>query len=141
MASLEGKSSNFVETSTQTFFAPIDLNCNEMKWCNKYYFYSVSGCPGRGICWKATSLTPDLAEYQHQDESDLDRHGWTPLDYFEQYIDKDLMTMIAECSNVMSLSKSGDPLNMSVDEVYHFFGACILMSCIRYPTIRMYWSS
>ncbi|KAM8743645.1 piggyBac transposable element-derived protein 3-like isoform 2-T2 [Acanthopagrus schlegelii] len=95
---------------------------------------------GRGIRWKATPLTPDLAEYQHQDESDLDRHGWTPLDYFEQYIDKDLMTMIAECSNVMSLSKSGDPLNMSVDEVYHFFGACILMSCIRYPTIRMYWS-
>lgn len=85
-------------------------------------------------------MTPNLAEYQHQDETDLDRHGWTPLDYFEQYIDRDLMTMISECSNVMSLSKSGDPLNMSVDEVYHFFGACILMSCIRYPTIRMYWS-
>ncbi|XP_071329190.1 piggyBac transposable element-derived protein 1 [Trachinotus anak] len=95
---------------------------------------------GRGIRWKATPLTPNLAEYQHQDETNLDRHGWTPIDYFEQYIDRDLMTMISECSNVMSLSKSGDPLNMSVDEVYRFFGACILMSCIRYPTIRMYWS-
>uniref|UniRef100_A0A3B4TJH0 PiggyBac transposable element-derived protein 3-like n=1 Tax=Seriola dumerili TaxID=41447 RepID=A0A3B4TJH0_SERDU len=94
----------------------------------------------RAIRWKATPLTPNLAEYQHQDETDLDRHGWTPLDYFEQYIDRDLMTLISECSNVMSLSKSGDPLNMSVNEVYHFFGACILMSCIRYPTIRMYWS-
>lgn len=49
------------------------------------------------------------------------------------------MIMISKGSNVMSLSKSGDPLNMSVDKVYHFFGACILMSCIRYPTIRMYW--
>ncbi|CAM4556557.1 unnamed protein product [Leuciscus chuanchicus] len=29
---------------------------------------------------------------------------------------------------------------MTTDEVYHFFGACIMMSCIRYPTIRMYWS-
>ncbi|XP_010790902.1 uncharacterized protein isoform X2 [Notothenia coriiceps] len=95
---------------------------------------------GRGIRWKATPLTPNLAEYQHQDESDLDRHGWTPLEYFDQYIDRDLMTLISECSNAMSLSRSGDPLNMSVDEVYHFFGACILMSCIRYPTIRMYWS-
>ncbi|KAJ4948773.1 hypothetical protein JOQ06_020296 [Pogonophryne albipinna] len=37
-------------------------------------------------------------------------------------------------------TESGDPLNTSVDEVYHFFGACIWMSCIRYPTIRMYWS-
>ncbi|XP_056303397.1 uncharacterized protein LOC130215579 isoform X2 [Danio aesculapii] len=95
---------------------------------------------GRGLRWKATPLTPNLAEYQHQDETDLDRHGWTPLDYFEQYIDRDLMMTIAECSNIMSLSKSGEPLNMTTDEIYHFFGACILMSCIRYPTIRMYWS-
>ncbi|KAI2668674.1 PiggyBac transposable element-derived protein 3 [Labeo rohita] len=107
---------------------------------NKYYFYSDSGCAGRGLRWKATPLTPNLAEYQHQDETDLDRHGWTPLDYFEQYIDRDLMMTIAECSNIMSLSKSGEPLNMTTDEIYHFFGACILMSCIRYPTIRMYWS-
>ncbi|XP_071063273.1 piggyBac transposable element-derived protein 3-like [Pseudochaenichthys georgianus] len=34
-------------------------------------------------------------------------------------------------------STQGQP---NKDEVYHFFGACILMSCIRYPTIRMYWS-
>ena len=54
---------------------------------NKYYFYSDSGCAGRGLRWKATPLTPNLAEYQHQDETDLDRHGWTPLDYFEQYIE------------------------------------------------------
>ncbi|TKS75683.1 PiggyBac transposable element-derived protein 3 [Collichthys lucidus] len=96
---------------------------------------------GRGICWKATPLTPNLTEYHHQDETDLDRHCWTPLDDFEQYIDRDLMKIISECSNVMSLSKSGDPFNMMrFNEVYHFFGACILMSCIRYPTIRMYWS-
>ncbi|KAL1249403.1 hypothetical protein QQF64_020408 [Cirrhinus molitorella] len=98
---------------------------------------SEQGC---GLRWKATPLTPNLAEYQHLDETDLDRHGWTPLDYFEQYIDRDLMMLIAECSNIMSLSKSGEPLNMTTDEIYHFFGAYILMSCIRYPTIRMYWS-
>ncbi|KAG1934670.1 piggyBac transposable element-derived protein 3 [Pimephales promelas] len=95
---------------------------------------------GHGLRWKATQLTPKLTEYQHQDKTDLDRHGWTPLDYLEHYIDRDLMMTIAECSNIMSLSKSGEPLNMTVDEVYHFFGACIFMSCIRYPTIRMYWS-
>ncbi|XP_033966268.1 piggyBac transposable element-derived protein 3-like [Pseudochaenichthys georgianus] len=82
---------------------------------------STQGQPnkGRGLRWRATPLTPDLAQFEHEDETELDRNGWTPLNYFEQ---------------------SGDPLNTSVDEVYHFFGACILMSCIRYPTIRMYWS-
>ena len=63
-----------------------------------------------------------------------------PLNYFEQFIDKDLMKMISDCSNAMSLARSGVPLNTSVDELYHFFGACILMSCVRYPKIRMYWS-
>uniref|UniRef100_A0A3Q3JQ84 PiggyBac transposable element-derived protein domain-containing protein n=1 Tax=Monopterus albus TaxID=43700 RepID=A0A3Q3JQ84_MONAL len=50
------------------------------------------------------------------------------------------MKIIPDCSNDMSLSRSGVLLNTSVDEVYHFFGACILMSCIQYPKIRMYWS-
>ncbi|XP_034094388.1 piggyBac transposable element-derived protein 3-like [Gymnodraco acuticeps] len=103
---------------------------------------STQGQPnkGRGLRWRATPLTPDLAQFEHEDDTELDRNGWTPLDYFQQYIDRDLMKMISDCSNAMSLSRSGDPLNTSVDEVYHFFGACILMSCIRYPTIRMYWS-
>lgn len=58
----------------------------------------------------------------------------------EQHIDKDLMKMIADCSNATSLARSGDPLNTSTDEMYHFFGACIFMSCVPYPAIRMYWS-
>lgn len=48
--------------------------------------------------------------------------------------------MIADCSNATSLARSGDPLNTTTDEMFHFFGACILMSCVPYPAIRMYWS-
>ncbi|KAJ8277155.1 hypothetical protein GJAV_G00072040 [Gymnothorax javanicus] len=95
---------------------------------------------GRGMRWRATPLTPNLAEFEHEDETEHYRNGWTPLNYFEQYIDKDLIKSISDCSNAMSLTRSGDLLNTSVDEVYHFFGACILMSCVRYPKIRMHWS-
>lgn len=49
-----------------------------------------------------------------------DREGRTPLDYIEQYIDKDLMKMIADCSNATSLARSGNPRNTSTDEIYHF---------------------
>lgn len=48
--------------------------------------------------------------------------------------------MIADCSNAMSLARTGVLLNTSVDEIHHFFGVCILVSCVRYPKIRMYWS-
>lgn len=69
-----------------------------------------------------------------------DKEEWSPLDYTQQYIDKDLMKIIADCSNAMALAKSGVPLNISTNEMYHFFGACILMSCVQYPEIRTYWS-
>ncbi|KAG9282149.1 piggyBac transposable element-derived protein 3-like, partial [Astyanax mexicanus] len=90
--------------------------------------------------WRASPLTPNQAQFEHEEETVQNRENWTPLDYIEQYIDKDLMKMIADCSNATSLSRSGAPLNTSTDEIYHFFGACILMSCVPYPAIRMYWS-
>ncbi|XP_049331648.1 piggyBac transposable element-derived protein 3 [Astyanax mexicanus] len=95
---------------------------------------------GRGMRWRASPLTPNQAQFEHEEETVQNRENWTPLDYIEQYIDKDLMKMIADCSNATSLSRSGAPLNTSTDEMYHFFGACILMSCVPYPAIRMYWS-
>nr|XP_020517014.1 uncharacterized protein LOC110006139 [Labrus bergylta] len=99
---------------------------------------SKKGC---GMRWRASPLTPNQAQFEHEEETVQDRAGWTPLDYIEQYIDKDLMKMIADCSDATSLARSGDPLiNTSTDEIYHFFGACILISCILYPAIRMYWS-
>ena len=62
------------------------------------------------------------------------------MDYVENYIDATMMKTISECSNATSLARGEEPLGASVDEIYHFFGACILMSCVSYPQIRMYWS-
>ncbi|XP_055082645.1 piggyBac transposable element-derived protein 3 [Periophthalmus magnuspinnatus] len=95
---------------------------------------------GSGMRWKACRLTPNQAQFEHEDENVQDREEWSPLDYIKHYIDKDLMKTIAHCSNATSLAKSGVPLNTSTDEIYHYFGACILMSCVPYPEIRMYWS-
>lgn len=47
------------------------------------------------------------------------------------------MTTIAECTNAVSLSRSGDLLKTSVDEVYHFW---CLYSDVPDPKMRMYWS-
>ncbi|XP_019744366.1 uncharacterized protein LOC109527099 [Hippocampus comes] len=95
---------------------------------------------GRGMRWNASSLTPHQAPFDHEKETVHDREGWTPLDYIQQYIDKDLIKIIADCSNATSLSRSGNPLNTTADEMFNFFGACILMYCVPYPAIKLYWS-
>lgn len=69
-----------------------------------------------------------------------ERIDWQPLNYVEQYIATELMKLIADCTKAMSLANSGRSLNTSVDEIYHFFGAAILMSCVPYPQTRMFWS-
>ncbi|TWW61042.1 hypothetical protein D4764_05G0011320 [Takifugu flavidus] len=95
---------------------------------------------GRGMRWRAAPFMPNLLDFTNEDETEHERNGWTPLNYVEQYIDHNLIKNIADCTSAMSLSRSGDLLRTSMDEVYHFFGACILMSCLPYPKIRMYWS-
>uniref|UniRef100_A0A8C6PBR5 PiggyBac transposable element-derived protein domain-containing protein n=1 Tax=Nothobranchius furzeri TaxID=105023 RepID=A0A8C6PBR5_NOTFU len=56
-------------------------------------------------------------------------------------MDSQLMKLLADCTNSMSLAKNGKLLNTTVEEIYHIFGAAILMSCVHYPHTRMFWSN
>ena len=97
---------------------------------------------GRGERWRSAPFTQNLVQFQAEDAELKDEQtGWQPLDYVEQYSNSELMKVIADCTHATSLANSGRSLNTSVDEIYHFFGAAILMSCVSYPQTRMFWSS
>ncbi|XP_076601804.1 piggyBac transposable element-derived protein 3 [Chaetodon auriga] len=91
--------------------------------------------------WKSAPFNPILVPFQGADEQQDERADLSPVQYMEQYVDIELMKILADCTNSMSLAKSGRSLNTSVEEMYHFFGASILMSCIPYPQTRMFWST
>ncbi|XP_063749777.1 piggyBac transposable element-derived protein 3-like [Eleginops maclovinus] len=98
---------------------------------------------GRVQRWRYTPFKPNLVHFEAEDDTVLKdvRASWQALNYVEQYIDSELMKLIADCTNAMSLVNTGRFLNTSVDEMYHFFGAAILMSCVPYPQMRMFWSN
>ncbi|XP_013882896.1 piggyBac transposable element-derived protein 3 isoform X2 [Austrofundulus limnaeus] len=97
---------------------------------------------GPGAGWTSAPFRPDLVQFQGEEDRLRDgRAAWQPQDYVEQYLDSELMKVLADCTNSTSLAKSGTSLNTSVEEVYHFFGAAVLMSCVRYPQTRMFWSN
>ncbi|XP_041846922.1 uncharacterized protein LOC121643526 [Melanotaenia boesemani] len=96
----------------------------------------------RGERWKSAPFTPDLFQFQGKDDYLRDeRMDWQPLDYVEQYIDSELLKLLTDCTNAMSLANSGRSLNTSVEEMYYFFGVAILMSCVHYPQTKMFWSN
>ena len=96
---------------------------------------------GHGEHWRSAPFTPNLVQFQiEENELKDEQTGWQPLHHVEQYIDSELMKVIANCTNAMSLANSRRSLNTSVEEIYHFFGATFLMSCVPFSQTRMFWS-
>lgn len=74
---------------------------------------------GREERWKCSTFSPDLVQFEAEDERGHEQEDWQPLDYVEQHMDTELIKLIADCMNVMSLSDHGKSLNTSVDEIHH----------------------
>ena len=78
--------------------------------------------------------------YEEIEDNINDRHGWSAVDYVTQNLDEELMTTISDCTNAMSISRSGKSIASSAEEIFRFFGASVFMTCVPYPQIHMYWA-
>ena len=76
--------------------------------------------------------------YEEIEDNINDRHGWPAVDYITQYLDEELMTTISDCTNAMSISRSGKSIASSAEEIFRFFEASVFMTCVPYPI--MYWA-
>lgn len=59
--------------------------------------------------------------------------------YVNEYIDNEFCKYIVEKSNQSAIERNRKPLNLSTEECQTFIGITLLMSCINYPHVRMYW--
>ena len=92
--------------------------------------------------WKCSeSFSPLVTEFtMSAAHNDVDsRADWEPVDYVKQYLDKDLFEILSHCTNVTSVATKGKSLNTTAAEIERFLGACLFMSCINYPRVRMFW--
>ncbi|KAK9736383.1 Transposase IS4 [Popillia japonica] len=69
-----------------------------------------------------------------------DRSNWQVENYVDMYFsDTDLQNM-ADCTNLRILQDTEKAMNLTVTEIKQFIGISILMLCLRYPNVRMYWA-
>ena len=65
----------------------------------------------------------------------------SPVDYFRQFFDKEVLLHIVNQSNLFSCQRDvNKPLVLEIDELEQFLGICMYMSLIRLPRTRYYWS-
>ena len=60
--------------------------------------------------------------------------------YFKQFFDDDLIKHIADQTNLCSVQCTGISINVDENQIEQYFGILLLMSVIKLPQVRMYWS-
>lgn len=88
---------------------------------------------------KAQKFEPELMDFQIPAVTSIIDNSKL-ISYVEQFILEDIFAMMSECSNRKSVLDTGKNLNTSAIEIKRFFGITVLMSCVGYPRIKMYWN-
>lgn len=90
----------------------------------------------RSRLWRATDFTDKYHDYPTLPTA---KEVKSPLQYLEQYFNEDFFENLANCTNLYYLRKTGSVLNTRSQEMRKLFGILLVMGCIPYPRINMYW--
>lgn len=69
-----------------------------------------------------------------------ERQNFKIENYITMYFDDSDFQNICNCTNVRYLEEKGKSMNLTVAEVKKFFGISILMSCLKFPQMKMFWA-
>ncbi|XP_028394533.1 piggyBac transposable element-derived protein 3-like [Dendronephthya gigantea] len=63
------------------------------------------------------------------------------LEFFRQFVTKEMLQNMCEQTNVYSVEKSGISIETSVDELEKIIGMYFLMGLVQLPSVRSYWEN
>lgn len=63
----------------------------------------------------------------------------SPLTYFSEYFSEQFFENASEKTNMYHMSKHGKALQATAQKVKQLFGMHLVMGCIRFPKLHMYW--
>ncbi|KAF5281761.1 hypothetical protein FQR65_LT14556 [Abscondita terminalis] len=72
--------------------------------------------------------------------SDPPHPEMTPLNYFKQLFDDNLIDHVVTQTNLYSVEKTGISVNTNKEEIEQFIGCQILSGVVKMPSYRMYWA-
>ncbi|KAG5882855.1 hypothetical protein JTB14_000631 [Gonioctena quinquepunctata] len=90
---------------------------------------------------KTDRFQPRIFETPVPEDSRFERKDWKVLDYFKMYFDNSDVENMCACTNLKYRIEHDKAMNLSLEEIRKFLGISILMSCLKFPQIKMYWVS
>lgn len=91
--------------------------------------------------WNTKEFAPTPPQLNAPSYLPIDTTDYDYSQYFSQYIDDDLIALISNKTNQSYVLRTGKTLNFYEKECKTFIGITMIMSCINYPYIRMYWEN
>lgn len=85
--------------------------------------------------WKQTPFTDKSHDFPELPKNTVR----TSMEYFRDYFDDNFFEKASTCSNLYHLRKTGRELNTNPPEMSKMIGLHIIMGCIPYPQLPMYW--
>ena len=64
----------------------------------------------------------------------------TPMEYFKQFFDDELIAHISEQTNLYSVQTNGSSVGTTANEIEQYIGVLLIMGIYKIPQYRMYWS-
>ena len=65
----------------------------------------------------------------------------TPLYYFKQFVDDEMINNLKHQTNLYSVEKTGSSLNVTANEIEQFIGIHIMTGIVKVPSYRKYWAN
>lgn len=77
--------------------------------------------------WKnSNTFQPQVEEFQEEDDEIEMRSSWKPSDYVNEYLGKELFSLMSSCTNLQSVSTKGKNIKTTAAEIERFIGSSIL---------------
>lgn len=92
------------------------------------------------IRWRRTRGNFGLVDTSFPLTFDSPYEDKSPMDYFSSYLSDSFFTRATECTNSYSLNGNSQFSFCTVDEIRVMFAHHIMMGCLNYPRIDMYYS-
>lgn len=91
--------------------------------------------------WLPKDFNPLIPQLSEPSYPPIDSKDFTSIDYFQQYFDDAIIQLITEKSNQTSVENTGRSLNLTESECKKFIAITMMMSCLNFPYLRMYWEN